>query len=162
MKVKPNPRNAKPPTTFLGWMSQGSASVVPNLNSSCFWENWIHFSLAWHIDGSLRLLPSRHFWPSLVEIGVLLKRLLRSRFPTNDETKFLLPLLQVGISYGTCTKAQREVAFRWLVTHEAVAVYEWQSQISGDIDKSCPHCGSQFVESVEHMSFNCPLAQQVW
>ena len=24
------------------------------------------------------------------------------------------------------------------------------------------HCGSQFVESVEHMFFNCPLTQQMW
>lgn len=40
---------------------------------------------------------------------------------------------------------------------------EWMvGWISMDIDYSCPHHGSQLVESVEHIFFNCALAQQVW
>lgn len=30
------------------------------------------------------------------------------------------------------------------------------------IDKSCPHCGPQSVESVEYRFYNCPLALQGW
>ena len=30
------------------------------------------------------------------------------------------------------------------------------------IHKSCLHCGVQSMESVEHMFFSCPLAQQGW
>jgi hypothetical protein len=43
-----------------------------------------------------------------------------------------------------------------------VAVNEWRGKISVEIDQSCPHCGPQSVESVEHMFYSCPLAQQVW
>ena len=59
-------------------------------------------------------------------------------------------------------KAQKEAAFLWLVIHKVVGVNEWCSWISVEIEQSCPHCGSQFVELVEHKFFSCPLAQQVW
>lgn len=45
-----------------------------------------------------------------------------------------------------------------LVIHKVVAVNEWRGRILVEIDKKCFHCGSQFVELVEHIFFNCPLA----
>lgn len=59
-------------------------------------------------------------------------------------------------------KAQKEAGFIWSVIHKAVAVNERRGKISMKIDKSCPHCGPQSVESIEHMFYNCPLAQQGW
>ena len=35
-------------------------------------------------------------------------------------------------------------------------------EISANSDKSCPYCSPQLVELVEHIFFNCPLAQQWW
>ena len=35
-------------------------------------------------------------------------------------------------------------------------------RISTEIDKSCPHCSLQSVESVDHRFHNCPLAPHVW
>lgn len=57
-------------------------------------------------------------------------------------------------------KAQKEVALLWSIIHKAVAVNEWCWKISTYIDKCCPHCGPQSVESVEHRFFSCSLAQQ--
>lgn len=37
-----------------------------------------------------------------------------------------------------------------------------QAHLGGDWFLSCPHCGPQFIESVEHKSFDCPLAQKMW
>ena len=59
-------------------------------------------------------------------------------------------------------KAQKEVAFLCLVIHKATAVNEWHGRILADIDKSCPQCGPQSVDSMKHMFLNRPLAQQVW
>ena len=59
-------------------------------------------------------------------------------------------------------KAQKEDAFLWLVIHKVVAINAWHWKISMDIDKCCPHCSPQSVESVEHRLFSCPLAQQGW
>ena len=50
----------------------------------------------------------------------------------------------------------------WLVIHGVEVVNEWCGRVSMEIDKSCPHIGSQFVELVEHIFFSYPLAQQVW
>jgi hypothetical protein len=49
-----------------------------------------------------------------------------------------------------------------LVIHKAVTVNEWCGEFSVEIDKSCPHCGPQSVEYVEHMFYSCPLAQHGW
>ena len=43
-----------------------------------------------------------------------------------------------------------------------MAVNEWRGKNVAEIDKSCPHCGLQTVESVEHRFFSCSLAQQRW
>jgi len=49
----------------------------------------------------------------------------------------------------------------WSFIHKVVVVNEWRGGILVEIDNNCFHCGSQFVESVEHIFFNCPLTQQV-
>ena len=59
-------------------------------------------------------------------------------------------------------KAQKEVAFLWSVIHKAMVVNEWHGKISTLIDKCCPHCSPQSVESVEDRFFSCPLSQQGW
>ena len=46
--------------------------------------------------------------------------------------------------------------------HKAVVVNEWRVKILMEIDKSCPHCGPQSVESVEHRFYRYPLAQHWW
>ena len=38
----------------------------------------------------------------------------------------------------------------WSVIHKVVAVNEWRCKIMVEIDKSCPRCNPQLVESVEH------------
>ena len=58
-------------------------------------------------------------------------------------------------------KAQK-VAFLWLVIHKVMLVDEWHGKISMKIDKSCPCCGMQSVESVELRFFRYPLAQHGW
>ena len=60
-------------------------------------------------------------------------------------------------------KAHEEATFfLWSTIHKVVAVNEWGERISAEIDKSCPHCGSLIVESVEHTLYNHALAQQIW
>ena len=59
-------------------------------------------------------------------------------------------------------KAQKKAAFLWLVIHKAVVINEWRNKISMEIDIFCPHCGPQYVISVKHRFYNCPLAQQGW
>jgi hypothetical protein len=100
--------------------------------------------------------------PNLVGNGLLLKRLSRSPSLTNGGMKFLLPPLQVGTPFGTSTRCRKETIFLWSVIHKVVAVNEWHGQISVDIDKSCPHGSPLSVELMEHVFFNCPLAQHVW
>ena len=59
-------------------------------------------------------------------------------------------------------KAQKEATFLWSVIHKAMAINEWHSKISVEIDQSCSHCGPQLIKLVEHMLYNCPLAHHVW
>lgn len=56
-------------------------------------------------------------------------------------------------------KAQKEIAFFWLVLNNAAVVNEWEGRIPSMIGKSGTHCGPHHVD---HRFFNCPLAQHVW
>ena len=43
------------------------------------------------------------------------------------------------------TRHKKEVVFLGPVIHKAMTVNERQGQILVEVDKSCPHCGAQFV-----------------
>jgi hypothetical protein len=98
---------------------------VPILNSICFLRDWISFSLTMVvIGGGRRLLPFWHTLPSLIGNGLLLKRSLRSGFPTNDAMRFLYPLLKCGTSFGTSTRLKRR-GFSLIGIDKAVDVNGW-------------------------------------
>lgn len=46
-------------------------------------------------------------------------------------------------------RAEKEVAFLWLILHKALVVNKWRGQILVEVDNNCPHCGSMSVVYVE-------------
>lgn len=114
----------------------------------------------------------RWWWPNITLFLAYSTKLGRKWITTQETIKKLLIEKwrnEIPPSTSFCWniiwhkhEAQKEVVFCWLVVHKAVAVNKWCGRISTETNKSCPHCGPQVVESVEHRFFSCPLTQHVW
>jgi hypothetical protein len=124
--------------------------------------NWINCSLTWHIGGGMRLLPSWSSRVNLVRSGLRLKRLWNNQFPKKGQTKFLLQPSLSGTLFGTKIRHKKR---RCSFCQFSINQWQWMSGMDGSQRKTnlcCPHCGSQYVESMEHKFFSSALAQQVW
>ena len=81
---------------------------------------------------------------------------------TNGWMKSLPPPPPSGISLGIKLRHKKRRRssgrsfMRRLQLTNATVKSRWR------LTKSCPHCGPQSVESIKHMFYNCPPAQQGW
>jgi hypothetical protein len=165
-EIKPNTKNAPPPTAFSGWMIRVRIDRLTRGSSKT------QFNLFFGKLDQLFFDPARWWWPEVTpffaysakegrkwitkQIGLKksISHKWRNEIPPSTSPRWN--------TIWHKAKAQKEAAFLWSVIHKAVAVNEWRGKISVEIDQSCPHCGPQSVESVEHRFYSCPLAQQVW
>jgi hypothetical protein len=122
----------------LGWITL--LEEATKLDSICFLEKFINYSLIQLIGGGQRLpfflTYSAKKGRKWITKQVVLRRLIphkwRNGIPPSTSPKWNI------IRHKA--KAQKEATFFWSVIHNVMAVNKWRGKILEEIDKNCPHC----------------------
>jgi hypothetical protein len=164
--VKPNARNAAQPVAIFGWMLQVRVDrLIPESAQT-------QFTLFFGKLDQILLDMACRWWHAITSFLEYSVKLGRKWITTQEALKKSTPNKWrneiapfASLRWNIIChkhKAQMEAIVIWLTIHKAVAMNECHGRILTVINKSCPHCGTQDVESLKHVFFNCPMTQQVW
>ena len=142
---------------FHLWLSRGLMMRV-RVDSLTRGSNKTKSNLFYGKLDQLFFDPARWWWPEVTPFFAYSAKEGRKWITKQTTLKKLVPhkrrneippstSLEWNIIWHKA-KAQKEAAFLWSIIHKAVAVNEWRGKFLMAINKSCPYCGPQLVESV--------------
>jgi hypothetical protein len=160
-KIKPNIENAPPPTAFDGWMVHVREAILT------IGSNKSQFNLFFGKLDQLFFDHARWWWREVTPFFAYSTK--EGRKCITKQATLKMPIMlkwcneippppsPSGITSSTKLRQKKRRFSLWSIIHKVVAVNEWHCKISMEIDKNCPHCGPQLVESVEHRFYSYPL-----